>query len=134
MESTRTRSTLNGVRSFLWGPTRIRENSTCEIAFLGGRELSLKDWQKARLTTLVKHAISSNFTGWNFSTSLCRECAAGIEKLYPETEEEALPSEDTAIIAQSADPAVMNSWENELVNQSPWRGQRDGDGEPPIFA
>jgi len=26
--------------------------ATCEIAFLGGRELSLKDWQKARLTTL----------------------------------------------------------------------------------
>ncbi len=49
--------------------------------------------------------------------------------------EEALElTEEQAIIAQSADPAVMNSWENEIVNQSPWRGQRDGDGEPPIFA
>src|SRR5882762_3915652 len=77
----------------------------------------------------IAQAWYNPIAGWNLSENLCRKCAAGIEKLHPETEEEALPSEDAAIIAQSADPAVMNSWENEIVNQSPWRGQRDGDGE-----
>ncbi len=41
--------------------------------------------------------------------------------------EEALElTEEQAIIAQSADPAVMTSWENEIVHPSPRRGQRDG--------
>jgi len=40
--------------------------------------------------------------------------------------EEALLSEDAAIIAQSVDPAVMNSWENEIVDPSPRRPRDDG--------
>jgi hypothetical protein len=46
--------------------------------------------------------------------------------------EEALElTKEQAIIAQNADPAVVTSWENEIINLSPRRAKDDGD--PPII-
>ena len=55
-----------------------------------------------------------------------------VEAKYKQLQSDISP--EAGIIMQSIDPALRNAWEEEIVNPSPWRGQRDGDGEPPIFA
>ena len=87
------------------------------------------------LTTTPHGVIQYKYHEWNV-IARCSNCQDKLDEQIEIQQAElraakvremgGLPSEDAAIIAQSVDPAVMTSWENEIVDPSPRRPRDDG--------